>query len=33
MQRQGMLKDFSWDSSARQYEKVYESAIAHRAAL
>jgi starch synthase len=33
MQRQGMLRDFSWDSSARQYEKVYESAIAHRAAL
>jgi starch synthase len=33
MQRQGMLKDFSWDSSARQYEQVYERAIAHRAGL
>jgi starch synthase len=33
MQRQGMRKDFSWDSSARRYEQVYESAIAHRAAL
>jgi starch synthase len=31
MQRQGMLKDFSWDSSAREYEKVYERAITYHA--
>jgi starch synthase len=28
MQRAGMQKDFSWTSSARQYEDVYEQAIA-----
>jgi starch synthase len=33
MQQQGMAKDFSWESSARQYEHVYEHALAHRAAL
>ena len=30
MQKQGMRKDFSWDSSAKAYEDVYESAIMHR---
>jgi starch synthase len=33
MQRQGMGRDFTWESSARQYEGVYEHALAHRAAL
>ena len=33
MQRQGMARDFTWESSARQYEHVYEHALAHRAAL
>ena len=33
MQEQGMAKDFSWEASAREYEKVYDHAIAHRAAL
>ncbi|MCE0521965.1 MAG: glycogen synthase [Methylacidiphilales bacterium] len=33
MQQQGMAKDFTWESSARQYERVYEHALAHRAAL
>jgi starch synthase len=33
MQRQGMERDFTWESSARQYELVYEEALAHRAAL
>jgi starch synthase len=33
MQRQGMERDFTWESSARQYEHVYEHALAHRAAL
>ena len=33
MQKQGMAKDFSWESSARQYERVYEHALSHRAAL
>ena len=33
MQQQGMAKDFTWDSSARQYEATYEQAIKHRAAL
>jgi starch synthase len=31
MQRRGMLRDFSWTSSAKQYEEVYEQAIAVRA--
>jgi starch synthase len=31
MQRRGMLRDFSWTSSATQYEEVYEQAIAVRA--
>jgi len=33
MQQQGMAKDFTWESSAREYEHVYEHAQAHRAAL
>jgi starch synthase len=33
MQQQGMLRDFTWESSARQYEHVYDHALAHRAAL
>ena len=33
MQQQGMARDFTWESSARQYEDVYEHALAHRAAL
>jgi starch synthase len=33
MQQQGMARDFSWDSSARQYEDVYAHAMAHRAAI
>jgi starch synthase len=33
MQQQGMVRDFSWDASARQYEHVYDHALAHRAAL
>jgi starch synthase len=32
MQQRGMVKDFSWDASAREYEKVYAHAIAHRTA-
>jgi starch synthase len=30
MQQQGMARDFSWDASAREYEKVYAHAVAHR---
>jgi starch synthase len=33
MQQRGMARDFTWESSARQYERVYEHALAHRAAL
>ena len=33
MQRQGMAKNFTWEASARQYERAYEQALAHRAAL
>jgi starch synthase len=33
MQRQGMEQDFTWESSARKYEHIYEHALAHRAAL
>jgi len=33
MQQQGMALDFTWDASARQYERVYDHALAHRAAL
>jgi starch synthase len=33
MRQQGMARDFTWESSARQYEHVYEHALAHRAAL
>ena len=33
MQQRGMAKDFTWESSALQYEDVYEHALAHRAAL
>lgn len=32
LQRNGMARDFSWDASARQYEKVYERAIQVRRA-
>jgi starch synthase len=32
MQVAGMQEDFSWDSSAREYEKVYERAVAGAAA-
>ena len=32
MQKQGMRRDFTWGLSAQQYEKVYDHAIAHRAA-
>jgi starch synthase len=30
LQQQGMARDFSWDASAREYEKVYAHAMAHR---
>ena len=33
MQQQGMARDFTWDSSAHHYERVYDHALAHRAAL
>jgi starch synthase len=33
VQQQGMARDFTWDASAREYEKVYAHAIAHRAAI
>ena len=33
MQQQGMARDFTWEASARQYERVYENALSHRAAL
>ncbi len=33
LQQNGMAKNFTWESSARQYERVYEHAIAHRAAI
>ena len=33
MQQNGMNRDFSWAASAREYEKVYEHAIAYRSAL
>jgi starch synthase len=33
MQQRGMARDFTWESSAHQYENVYEHALAHRAAL
>lgn len=33
MQQQGMAKDFTWESSAQQYERVYEHALAHRLSL
>jgi starch synthase len=33
MQRQGMTRDFTWASSARQYEEVYERAQAFRATI
>jgi starch synthase len=33
MQKRGMARDFSWGSSARQYEQVYEQAIKGRAAI
>ena len=33
MQQQGMARDFTWEASARQYERAYDHAIAHRAAL
>ena len=33
MQQNGMRRDFTWGLSAQQYEKVYDHAVAHRAAL
>jgi len=33
MQQQGMARDFTWEASAQQYERVYENAMAYRAAL
>jgi starch synthase len=33
MQRQGMLRDFTWNSSAQQYERVYDHALGCRASL
>ena len=33
MQRQGMMRNFTWDASAQQYERVYDHAIHHRAAV
>jgi starch synthase len=33
MQQTGMNRDFSWAASAREYEKVYEHAIAYRSVL
>jgi starch synthase len=33
MQQNGMRRDFTWSLSAQQYEKVYDHALAHRAAL
>lgn len=33
MQRQGMARDFTWEASARQYERAYDHALAYRAAL
>jgi starch synthase len=33
MQQRGMARDFTWGSSAQQYENVYDHALAHRAAL
>jgi starch synthase len=33
LRRQGMIRDFTWEASAQQYERVYEHAIAHRAAI
>ena len=33
LQRQGMLRNFTWDASAQQYERVYDHAMAHRAAI
>jgi starch synthase len=33
MQQQGMARDFSWDASAREYEKVYAHAMAQRTGL
>jgi starch synthase len=32
LQRNGMARDFSWDASARQYERVYERAVQVRLA-
>ena len=33
MQKRGMQKDFTWNHSAVEYERVYEDAMAHRARL
>jgi len=33
MQQQGMAKDFTWEASAQQYERVYENALTHRTKL
>jgi len=33
MQKRGMAKNFTWNESARQYENVYDHALAYRARL
>jgi starch synthase len=33
LRQRGMVKDFTWGSSAQQYENVYENAVKHRAAI
>jgi starch synthase len=33
MQQRGMARDFTWEASARQYERVYDHALACRASL
>ena len=33
MQKRGMERDFTWNHSAEQYERVYDHALAHRARL
>jgi starch synthase len=33
LQRQGMSRDFTWEASARQYERVYEHALARRTSI
>ncbi|HEY0256246.1 MAG TPA: glycosyltransferase, partial [Candidatus Methylacidiphilales bacterium] len=33
MQQQGMLRDFTWNASAQEYERAYDHALACRASL